>query len=268
MKYSFGDDATRPENAASGTGVQPERTHPMPNAPPLIAHRGWPARHPENGLRGFAAAAAAGARYLELDVQLSADRVPLVIHDDNLRRTTGVDMSILETRAAMLRSMVDDPAMLPTLAETMEWIATVPGLEVFVELKRASLRRFGVARVIESLGPALRPAISRCVIISFAAEALRHARDALGTTIGWVLDGPDSGARAQAEALAPGYLFVEQRGLRGSPPWDGPWRWVAYTVNDPDRARELLGAGMDLVETDDVGAMIEALAADGPAGDD
>jgi len=248
--------------------MKPEPAHPMPSTPPLIAHRGWPARYPENGLEGFAAAVAAGARYLELDVQLSADRVPLVIHDDNLRRTTGVDMSILETRAAMLRSMVDDPGTLPTVAEVMEWIATADGLSVFVELKRASLRRFGVARVLDSLAPALRPAMSRCVIISFAGEALRHARDTLGTPVGWVLEGTGREARARAEALSPDYLFVEERRLRGAPPWPGPWRWAAYTVNEPKRARELLAAGADLVETDDVGVMIEALAADTPAGDD
>ena len=56
--------------------------------PWVIAHRGYSAHYPENTLCAFEAAIEAGADVIELDVGLSADRVPMVLHDDTLERTT------------------------------------------------------------------------------------------------------------------------------------------------------------------------------------
>ena len=56
--------------------------------PWVLAHRGYSARYPENTLCAFEAALEAGADVIELDVGLSADRVPMVLHDDTLERTT------------------------------------------------------------------------------------------------------------------------------------------------------------------------------------
>src|SRR6185295_12945496 len=55
----------------------------------IVAHRGNARDHPENTLPAFESALALGVRHLELDVQLSRDRVPVVLHDATLRRTTG-----------------------------------------------------------------------------------------------------------------------------------------------------------------------------------
>jgi glycerophosphoryl diester phosphodiesterase len=56
--------------------------------PVLLGHRGDPSHHAENTQAGFMAAIACGADGVELDVQLSADGVPVVLHDDTLDRTT------------------------------------------------------------------------------------------------------------------------------------------------------------------------------------
>ena len=58
------------------------------NPPWTIAHRGYRQRYPENTLAAFQAAMAAGAQMIELDVMLSRDRRPVVVHDDTLERTT------------------------------------------------------------------------------------------------------------------------------------------------------------------------------------
>jgi glycerophosphoryl diester phosphodiesterase len=62
----------------------------MPSsAPPvLIAHRGASADAPENTIAAFELALEQGADGLELDVHLSADEHPVVIHDFTLERTT------------------------------------------------------------------------------------------------------------------------------------------------------------------------------------
>ena len=46
--------------------------------PELVAHRGYPQHYPENTLIGIEAAITAGARFIDVDVQLSADRVPVL----------------------------------------------------------------------------------------------------------------------------------------------------------------------------------------------
>ncbi len=60
----------------------------------LLGHRGNPAEHAENTLDGFRSAVACGADGVELDVQLTRDAVPVVLHDDSLRRTAGVDRRV------------------------------------------------------------------------------------------------------------------------------------------------------------------------------
>ena len=51
----------------------------------LVAHRGHALEYPENTLPAFASALQLGVRHLELDVQLSRDRVPIVLHDSRQR---------------------------------------------------------------------------------------------------------------------------------------------------------------------------------------
>ena len=60
-----------------------KRQHPW-----VIAHRGYRAKYPENTLAAFDAAIQVGADMIELDVCLSEDRIPVVIHDETLDRTT------------------------------------------------------------------------------------------------------------------------------------------------------------------------------------
>jgi len=56
--------------------------------PLIVAHRGHSSHYPENTLAAFRAAIAAGAHMVELDVNLSLDRQPVVIHDESVDRTT------------------------------------------------------------------------------------------------------------------------------------------------------------------------------------
>ena len=57
------------------------------STPLIIGHRGASAVAPENTLVAFREAIAAGSDGIEFDVRLTRDGVPVIIHDDNLRRT-------------------------------------------------------------------------------------------------------------------------------------------------------------------------------------
>src|SRR5438128_3008481 len=69
----------------------PLRVGGRPPAPVLnIAHRGARAFAPENTLEAIAAAASFGCHMVELDVHLSRDGEPIVVHDDDLVRCSNV----------------------------------------------------------------------------------------------------------------------------------------------------------------------------------
>lgn len=126
-------------------------------ARPPIAHRGlWNAGGPpENALPAFEAACAAGFG-IELDVQLAADGVPVVFHDDDLRRMTGRPGRVADHSADHLAGLdlLESGVGIPTLRETLSLVAG--RVLVLVEIKT----RFGnegpleraVAEVLDSYG--------------------------------------------------------------------------------------------------------------------
>ena len=69
----------------------------------VIAHRGASAYAPENTLAAFALAEEMGAHWFELDCTLSKDGQVVVIHDDDLLRTTGRDAQVRDLTLAELR---------------------------------------------------------------------------------------------------------------------------------------------------------------------
>lgn len=64
--------------------------------PMIMAHRGYSAKAPENTLPAFKKCIDEGVTAAELDVQMLADGTIIVMHDDNLKRTTGLDKNVWE----------------------------------------------------------------------------------------------------------------------------------------------------------------------------
>ena len=80
----------------------------------LVAHRGDAARFPENTVPALRGALDAGARWLECDVQLSRDRVPMLLHDGDLARTFDDPRSVFDLDAdvtAIVTHLSHDPSM-------------------------------------------------------------------------------------------------------------------------------------------------------------
>lgn len=97
----------------------------------VIAHRGFSARHPENSLKAFEAAIAAGADAIETDVRLSRDGVPMCSHDPDLKRLQGRPETVAEVDAASLERLG-----IERLATVLE---TVRGrIRVMLDLKLAT----------------------------------------------------------------------------------------------------------------------------------
>ncbi len=237
--------------------------------PNLVGHRGWPAHYPENTLEGFAAAAEAGACWLECDVQLSSDRVPFVVHDESLTRTAGVKHNIAEMSAAELAKVTVgerrrfgvryNDTKLPTLAALTTWLMTQPQVNLFVEIKRQSLRHFGRDAVVRQVLGACQATLKQCTIISYDHVCLSLARSQGALAIGWATEETSPDASRVLDTLDPDYVFTSDEmfmdvhhALKGS------FRWIVYETQDPRRALQLAAQGADFVETNDIGAMLKA----------
>ena len=142
-----------------------------------IAHRGLHDRQrsrPENTLAAFSAAAE--ARYgIECDVHISADGIPVVFHDDDLRRLTGVVGPVRERSAAELGDLriLNTAEWIPTLDELLELVAgRVP---VLIELK-------SIRRLDEGLAFAVVDSLSRypgaTAVMSFEPELIAEVKAA------------------------------------------------------------------------------------------
>jgi glycerophosphoryl diester phosphodiesterase len=236
--------------------------------PTLVAHRGYAACYPENSLEGLRAAVDAGARWLEFDVQMSADGVPVLLHDATLQRTAGRPESVFDMTAAQLcQTSIGEPArlgerfsavMLPSLAEVAAWLANEPGVQMLVEVKTESIDRFGIERVQGAVWKALQAVRPRSILISYDDAFLFAARLTGSARIGWILSDSSEDRQRRARALAPDLLLIDWTRLPQSPTalWRGPWIWATYEVTDPQHALELAARGIGFVETMDTGRLL------------
>jgi glycerophosphoryl diester phosphodiesterase len=220
----------------------------------FVAHRGDAARQPENTLAAFASAAKLGVSHLELDVQLTRDGVPIVLHDASLKRTHGLDVIVPATGLQTLDTLGvltggNRPPHIPRLAEFTTWMKRQPGLHVFIEIKKESLRAQGRERTLSAVLDDIEPLRGRATVISYDARILSMARHA-GWPIGYALETLGGHWRGIAERLAPEYLFAEvEHLLRLDALWPGAWQWVAFEVEDVTTAERLSRLGIDYLET-------------------
>ncbi|MBI2767160.1 MAG: hypothetical protein HYX53_14790 [Chloroflexi bacterium] len=102
--------------------------------PFVIGHAAAAGEAPANTLAGVRASLDAGAEAMEIDVQLSADAVPVLLHDDTLDRTTNLTGPVRNVTAARLQAAdAGGGEPVPTLAQVLDLVAG--RLTVLCELK-------------------------------------------------------------------------------------------------------------------------------------
>ncbi|NNG02932.1 MAG: glycerophosphodiester phosphodiesterase [Inquilinus sp.] len=236
--------------------------------PKVIGHRGAAAHAPENTLAGIRKAAALGVGMIEFDAKLTADGVPVLMHDDKLDRTTDAKGPVREISLACIRTLDAGswfgPGFraepVPTLAEALE-LAVSLGLAVNLEIKACPGREVETARaalaVARDAWPADRPPP---LVSSFERASLVAARDvAPDWPRGFLFDRLPADWQEQIAALEPATLNTAHRRLTaalvatlkaaGLP-------LLAYTVNDPKRAKTLFDWGVDGVFSDKPDAIL------------
>ncbi|HZG83879.1 glycerophosphodiester phosphodiesterase [Paenibacillus sp.] len=215
----------------------------------IVAHRGWSAAAPENTMAAFRKALDAPyVAGLELDIQLSKDGVPVVIHDFTLGRTTTGQGFVKDHTLAELKALDAgawfDPAFrgerIPTLAEAL---ALAKGRAVVnIELKTAGGLYPGLAeaavKVVRESGME-----NEVYFTSFDHLVMLEAKSiAPDIRTGLLVAGRPVAMKAQFEATGADVLSIahpyitkdlvreaEELGIE----------LLAWTVDDPARMREL-----------------------------
>ena len=229
----------------------------MLQLPKVIGHRGAAAYAPENTLDSFREAKRRGATWVETDVKLTADGVPILMHDASLKRTTGVDRLVSRTKAA------DLPKEVPTFEAAIECFREL-GLGCNVEIKPCEGREEETARVaVETLRRCWPAALPAPLLSSFKDASLLAARDAgpdFDRAI--LIDALDDDWRRRAEAV--GAVGVNTNGKKLTAPraievLRADYLLSVYTIDDGDVAKALTGMGVHCVITDAPDLIIAAL---------
>ena len=230
----------------------------------LVAHRGQSTDYPENTLESLKAAIVAGALFLEIDLQLSSDLIPILCHDATLERTAGMDIDVRTKNFGELLgySVGEDPRLnghfagtrIPSLQEALALLQEYPVVQMFIELKQESFDVFGIALFVDRVLNCIAKLPSQCIVISFNHDALRYLQQQSDIRIGWIVRSLDIDTLQQAAKLNPPFMFINRLRCEGLD-YDfstDPWDWVLYESSEADEALALFDRGVSYVETNDI----------------
>lgn len=240
--------------------------------PELVAHRGFAANYPENTLAAMRAAIECGARYIETDIQLSRDGVPMLLHDPDLGRMCGRTEAIHDLAAAELDKIAasyperfgdtykDEPVA--RLSALVQLLLQHPSVTAFIEIKRIALEHHGLMAILDTVMQELEPVHDRCVLISFDLPAMLAARRRDWPAVGVVIKQWKLRKQPIIRQIDPEYVFCDADGLpRLRRLSFGNSLLAVYEVDDPGKARRLARRGIDLIETFNVCGMLKVLGA-------
>ncbi len=260
--------------------------------PLAFAHRGGAAHAPENSWRAFEHAVGLGYRYLETDLQATADGVLVTFHDKTLTRVCGQDGRVRRlSHAELSAARIDGTEPIPLLEDLL---AAWPDVRFNLDVKDVP--------AIAPLPEVLRRtnAWDRVCLVSFSASRLRATRRALGRPVCMAASplgtavvrfgGPRSrrnrtgpGRPGQGPVTPPGQQgqwpltdWLTRSGVRcvqvpasmATPSFIGRAHALglqvhAWTVNDQPTMQRLLDLGVDGIMTDETVALREVLTARG-----
>ncbi|MGH9445102.1 MAG: glycerophosphodiester phosphodiesterase [Terriglobia bacterium] len=244
-----------------------ERSAGPSQRPLIIAHRGAAAQAPENTLAAFDLALERGAEGIELDVHLSSDDVPVVIHDPRLDRTTSGCGRVRDHKAADLRRLdagtwfnkryppkacaQNAGLKIPLLEEALAWVRDQK-CPVFIEIKEGGETYPGIeARVMEEIA---RSGVARLsTIISFDFPTLQRFRELdravrLGIIFSRPLHALSQARAISAASLHPHQIFSSPRFVQHT--HRAGLQVVVWGVDHLEALRQQIASGIDALITE------------------
>lgn len=227
----------------------------------VIGHRGAKALAKENTFEALQAGIDTGAFILELDIQLTRDGVPIVLHDPSLLRTHGLRARIKNLDLAEVKKLTDDLTPVPTLEEVLKlhW----GKIYLNIEVKSRGTGK-AVATLLNRHFVSTPEDWDNCFISSFSVRELRDVKKVSDrANLALLHNRNPFGFIAYARQLnlmAVGFHRLYANPLAIDIAKKSDLFTYAYTVNRPKGALLLADKNIDAVVTDNPEIMIEALA--------
>ena len=222
----------------------------------VTAHRGYSAAYPENTIPAFKGAIQVGADWAELDVQQTADGEVIVMHDSNLKRTTGLDKEVWQVTWDEIKDLDNgswfdkkyQTVRIPTLEEVLK--VCRGKIHLNVEIKPSGHDKDLEERVAKLLKKYHMR--DTCVVSSLKYDSLRKIKQADDSIETAYITSVSYGNFTDLE-YADGYSvestllsksFVNKAQKAGK-------QIYVWTVNSEERLEKVVGMGIDNVITDD-----------------
>ncbi len=230
--------------------------------PKIIGHRGACGYAPENTIESIHTAADLGVEWVELDVKITKDEVPIIFHDDTLDRTTNGTGNIAERTYAEIQELDAGSwygesfigAKIPSLEEVID-VLLERDLGLNLEIKPCPGREKETAEVALDLLSTIWDEHDRLLISSFQNVSLEAAMDvAYDWHRGLLLpeEWPDNWAEL-ADYLDVSTVNVNAATVTRDQVesiMDMEKQILAYTVNSPEQARQMQSWGVDGIFSD------------------
>lgn len=229
--------------------------------PHIVAHRGGGKLAPENTLAAIDTGARLGHRMIEIDAKLSQDGEIFLLHDDTLDRTSngwGIAgklswHQLVQLDAGGWFGKTFDGERLPLLTQVADRCRQHQ-LMINIEIKPTTGFEVETGRIVALAARDLWQDQVAPLLSSFSYEALEAAQKATPELPrGLLLDEWDANWRQMTTALNCVSIHLNHQLLdeqRTAELKQAGLRILVYTVNDPERAHQLLQWGVDAICTD------------------
>ena len=227
--------------------------------PMIMAHRGFSSKAPENTLPAFQMCLDGGFTAAELDVQLTADGTVIVMHDDNLKRTTGLDRNVWEVTYDEIKDLDNGSffgkefagTKIPTLDEVIK-LAGSKNEKLFlnIEIKRNGHDEGIIEKVVDTIKA--NDYLDYCDVTSQDYSTLEDVRKydpsvltAYTSAVGiGSIESLDAADIISIQETFATYENVERIHDAGK-------RVFVWTVNEEDTMKDLVGLNVDAILTND-----------------
>ena len=238
-----------------GTARNPFDKVELLKVPEISAHRGSSGLAPENTMSAFKQALYDLADYVELDVHLTSNNVVVVMHDSNLKRTTGVNKNIWQVSYDRIKELDAGSwfsadfagEQVPTLEEVIKEIGPLVKLNIEIKYNK---REKGLTEAVVDIIERNRFE-DRCIVTSSDYSVLAEVKK-LNSDIktGYVLSAAYGAyySISYVDVISINYSFVN-KALVDSVHRYGKELYV-WTVNAPSIVKSLANMGVDNIITD------------------
>lgn len=222
------------------------------NWPKLIAHRGASAYAPENTMEAFELLQAFPPRWIECDVTLTKDNIPIVFHDKTLKRQVGLDKKINDLTFAEVLAIT--AVKIPSLSELLQFART-QGFCLNLEIKSNDYHSKLLVRLIKDALIAHHMLLkTRILISSFDNKCLVYAKNLMPQLPRalllhkWQRNWRGLAKRLTVTSIHCHHKILTKQRIRSIKGQD--YKLYSYTVNNIQLAKKLFSRGVDGVFSD------------------